>query len=162
MSTDTAEQSGTHRLHDWQIELIERTDRPGTRTSGDSSTGVNAGESDVSIRQERGRTWLYKVWESDRRAGRFHLYAPATGEVHRITPRQASLLRADHWGRPAPEEARGGPPAPPEDVWDESEIEELAALIRPFEGTGWQFPDLPPDARLEQPRVRVLMLNPTE
>lgn len=109
MSTDTAEQSGTHRLHDWQIELIERTDRPGTRTSGDSSTGVNAGESDVSIRQERGRTWLYKVWESDRRAGRFHLYAPATGEVHRITPRQASLLRADHWGRPAPEEARGGP-----------------------------------------------------
>nr|WP_037827517.1 radical SAM protein [Streptomyces sp. NRRL S-325] len=162
MSTDTAEQSGTHRLHAWQTELIRRTDRPDTRTLGDSTTGVNAGESDVSIRQERGRTWLYKVWESDRRAGSFHLYAPATGEVHRITPRQASLLRADHWDRSAPEEARGCPPAPPADAWDESEIEELAALIWPFDGTGWQFPDLPPDARLEQPRVRVLMLNPTE
>ncbi|MEU0136328.1 radical SAM protein [Streptomyces sp. NPDC006296] len=162
MSTDTADRSGTRRLHDWQTELIERTDRPGTRTHGSSTTGVNPGEDEVSIRQVDGRTWLYKVWESDRRPGRFHLYAPATGELHRITARQAALLRADDWDRPGPGTDPEASPAAPAGAATEPELAELAALVRPFDGPGWQFPDLPQDARLEQPRVRVLMLNPTE
>ncbi|WP_049573148.1 radical SAM protein [Streptomyces sp. SBT349] len=148
MTTDTAGRTPAGGLHDWQIALIEETDRPDIRARGSSAAGTNAGERDVTIRRHRGLTWIYKVWESDRHRGRFHLYAPTTGRVHGISARQAELLRATGWEPTGPAE--------------EAETAELARLIRPFDGPGWQFPEVRPDARLERPRVRVLMLNPTE
>ncbi|MFH8892720.1 radical SAM protein [Streptomyces sp. NPDC017949] len=159
MSTDTAEHERTRHLHDWQIDLIEKLDRPNTQADGSSATGVNAGERDVTIRRVRGVTWIYKVWESDRHEGSFHLYAPATGQVLDISARQAELLRAPEWESPGlTESGQDGFLAPPTEL----ELAELARMVRPFDGPGWQFPDLPESARLDEPRVRVLMLNPTE
>ncbi|MFI1415209.1 radical SAM protein [Streptomyces sp. NPDC020707] len=145
-------------LHGWQIDLIADMDRPDIRTHGPSAVGRNAGEQDVTIRRHRDRTWIYKTWESDRHPGRFHLYTPTTGKVHGIDARQARLLGAASWEPTGPGDAERAPVPPP----TEAEITELALLVRPFEGPGWQFPEVPSDARVDTPRVRVLMLNPTE
>ncbi|MBT2453102.1 radical SAM protein [Streptomyces sp. ISL-43] len=159
MSTDTAGQIQSRFLQDWQIDLIAQTDRPEIRAHGSSAIGVNSGERDVTIREHRGLTWIYKTWESDRYEGRSHLYTPATGRVHEVSARQVKLLQAEIWepsdqGEGAPEGVLVTP--------TDSEVKELARMIRPFDGPGWEFPEVPVDAHLDTPRVRVLMLNPTE
>ncbi|MFD6290153.1 radical SAM protein [Streptomyces sp. NPDC060205] len=155
---DTAGRTRGRTLHGWQIDLIADMDRPDLRTHGPSHVGRNAGEEDVTIRRYRDRTWIYKTWESDRHPGRFHLYTPTTGKVHGIDARQAQLLGAATWEPAGPADTGRAPAAPP----TEAEIAELNRLVQPFEGAGWQFPEVPSDARVDTPRVRVLMLNPTE
>ncbi|GAB2968368.1 hypothetical protein GCM10023080_034070 [Streptomyces pseudoechinosporeus] len=153
------QQTGLLGLHEWQTDLIGETDQPEFRVNGSSATGVNVGEQGVTIRRNQGLTWIYKMWESDRHEGRFHLYAPTTGKVHTISARQAELLRASSWEASDPVECEGDDaPALP----TAAELAALIELIRPFDGPGWEFPRLPADAHIDKPRVRVLMLNPTE
>ncbi|MGH8791235.1 MAG: radical SAM protein, partial [Stackebrandtia sp.] len=153
MSDQTTALPRVRSLHDWQTDLIAKCDQVEMRGEAAAAVGVNVGEQDVTVRRRDGKTWIYKVWSSDRGQSRFNLYAPATGKVHDITDRQARLLRADSWEALTAD----GDAAP-----TRAEIAELASLVSPLDEPGWQFPDLPAGARLDKPRVRVLMLNPTE
>ncbi|MEV8532692.1 radical SAM protein [Streptomyces sp. NPDC051211] len=152
MSTETTEpdaepsaHTGIRSLHDWQLELISHHDRPVMTANGPTETGTNAGERDVTVRFHQGRTWIYKVWQSDRGTDRFHLYTPVTGNIHEISREEADVLRSADW-----------------EAVSASDISRLMSLVVPFEESGWRFPELPADARVDTPRVRVLMLNPTE
>ncbi|MDT0610236.1 radical SAM protein [Streptomyces lancefieldiae] len=142
---EASDATGIRSLHGWQRKLIAEHDRPALRTHGTTVTGVNAGERDVTIRVHEGRTWIYKVWQGDRGRATHHLYTPVTGRIHAIGRDEAELLQAADWSA-APATA----------------ISRLTALVMPFEEPGWRLPELPADARVDTPRVRVLMLNPTE
>ncbi|MFK8905607.1 radical SAM protein [Streptomyces sp. YS-3] len=142
---ETSGGTGIRSLHPWQRQLIAQHDQPTLRTHAATATGVNAGERDVTLRVHQERTWIYKVWQGDRDQDTHHLYTPVTGRIHAISQEEAQLLQAPDWS---------AAPA--------TTISRLASLVMPFEEPGWQFPDLPPDARVDTPRVRVLMLNPTE
>ncbi|QFZ16218.1 radical SAM protein [Saccharothrix syringae] len=136
--------TANRRLAEWQVRLVEELEQP--RWSADGRSGSNVGEDDVTIRRHEGRTWIYKTWESTRVPGLFSLYAPATGRVHRVTAGQAALLRRESWT-----------------AADQPGLAALEALVQPFEAPGWRFPTVPEEVRADgPPRVRVLMLNPTE
>jgi uncharacterized protein len=137
-------QTGVTDLHHWQLKMIEEQETTTPTPSGLART--NFGESDITVRQHQGRTWIYKAWESRRCPGQFSLYAPASGTIHALTAHQATLLWRDSW---TPD--------------DEPDLELLAELVRPIDAPGWRFPAIPRNVDTSgPPRIRVLMLNPTE
>lgn len=149
-------------LHDWQVDLISQLDSVRLHGPVKSATGINEGESQPTIRRHGGRTWIYKAWASDRHMGRYHVYAATTGLTHEITQRQYALLTQSEGWLEAGEALLGSDRSSDALQPTTGEIVELADMLAPLEEDGWTFPAPPEGARVEVPRVRVLMFNPTE
>lgn len=127
-------------LSNEQRASVSRVDAPEELTGG---AARNIGERDVTIRRVGPSTWIYKAWQQS--GGAAFVYAPARRSVQAISSDQYLFLT----------DASSPVLRPEQMAW-------LDSLLAAPGGRGWSFPNIPDGARVEQPRVRVLMLNPTE